>query len=87
MVLFSPNVQLLERVEHLMVVVAQTLTGDISVRDALVQHTPEKYEVEREIGECSRTGAALLERLALPVIVIDGCVFQPYLTGKSIEMP
>ncbi|KAL4216901.1 S14 domain and spectrin repeat-containing protein 1 [Mactra antiquata] len=62
----------LVRVEQLMVVVAQTLTGDVSVRDALVQNDPEKIDVEREIHDTSRMGKALLERLALPVLVIDG---------------
>ena len=55
-----------------MVVVAQTLTGDIQVRDALHRYTPEKRDVEREIGDAARMGKALLERLALPVIIIDG---------------
>ncbi|KAH3754777.1 hypothetical protein DPMN_189458 [Dreissena polymorpha] len=63
--------QLLERVEQLMVVVAQTLTGDVQVPEALRRHTPEKQAVGREIADVSRMGTALLERLALPVIAID----------------
>lgn len=55
-----------------MVVVAQTLTGDIQVQEALHRFTPDKQDVEREVGEATRMGNALLERLALPVIVIDG---------------
>ena len=55
-----------------MVVVAQTLTGDISVQAALGRHTPEKRDIERELGDTARMGKALLERLVLPVIVIDG---------------
>jgi phosphoribosylformylglycinamidine (FGAM) synthase-like enzyme len=54
-----------------MVVVAQTLTGDISVRDALMRYNPEKSDVAQEVDDTVRMGRALLERLALPVIVVD----------------
>ena len=55
-----------------MVVVAQTLTGDISVLDALSRYGPEKQGVEREHQDTDQMGRALLERLALPVVSADG---------------
>ena len=57
-----------------MVVVAQTLTGDISVNDALSRFGPEKQRVEMEHQDTDQMGKALLERLALPVIAADGWV-------------
>ena len=67
---FSPQVY--EGVEQLMVVVAQTLTGDISVLDALSRYGAEKQRVEMEHQDTDQMGRALLERLALPLVTTDG---------------
>ena len=63
---------MIEGIEQLMVVVAQTLTGDISVLDALSKYGPEKQRIESEHQDTDQMGKALLERLALPVIAADG---------------
>ena len=55
-----------------MVIVAQTLTGDLAVPDALAHYTRDKQDVESECQETEGMGKALLERLALPIIVVDG---------------
>ena len=62
----------MEHIEQMMVVVAQTLTGDVQVPDALRRYTPDKLQVEAEVKDTNRMGHALLERLSLPIIVVDG---------------
>ncbi|KAL3854881.1 hypothetical protein ACJMK2_014117, partial [Sinanodonta woodiana] len=67
----SQSEKLIDSMEQLLVVIAQTLTGDLPVPTALAKHGPEKARQSRECRDTTQMGQALLERLALPIIALE----------------
>jgi hypothetical protein len=48
------------------------MSGEATVPDVLSQYTPVKGQVEKDHQETDRMGRALLERLAMPIILTEG---------------
>lgn len=64
--------QILSRVDDLLVTISWTMSGEATVPDVLSQYTPVKGHVEKDHQETDRMGRALLERLAMPIILTEG---------------
>lgn len=48
------------------------MSGEATVPEVLRQYTPVKGQVDRDHQETDHMGRALLERLAMPIILTEG---------------
>jgi hypothetical protein len=64
--------QLLDKIEQLLVPISQTLSGEATVPEVLHKFSPLMAEMDQTHQETGQMGRALLERLALPIILVDG---------------
>lgn len=52
--------------------ISWTMSGEATVPEVLRQYTPVKGQVDRDHQETDHMGRALLERLAMPIILTEG---------------
>ena len=64
--------QILDQIDNILVAISRTMSGETTVPEVLSQFSPLKQQMEEEFRETSHMGKTLMERLALPVIVIQG---------------
>ncbi|KAJ8320412.1 hypothetical protein KUTeg_001999 [Tegillarca granosa] len=64
--------KLFDGIENLLVPISQTLSGEITVPQVLQRFTPDKNQVENDFQDTHRMGKALIDRLSLPVIIVEG---------------
>lgn len=64
--------QILDRVDDLLIPISWTMSGESTVPEVLRKYTPVKGQVERDHNETDHMGRALLERLAMPIILTEG---------------
>lgn len=55
-----------------MIPISWTMSGESTVPEVLRKYTPVKGQVERDHNETDHMGRALLERLAMPIILTEG---------------
>ncbi|OWF44350.1 SEC14 domain and spectrin repeat-containing protein 1 [Mizuhopecten yessoensis] len=63
--------KLFDQLEQLMKPVSQALAMEITAHDVLRHHTASKEHLESEYNDTNHMGRALLERLSLPIILVD----------------
>ncbi|XP_046554795.1 uncharacterized protein LOC124264120 [Haliotis rubra] len=68
---FSSCDKLFDRIEEILVVISQALGQEVPIDEVLVQYTKPKNTLLADCADTTQMGKALLDRLALPVIMLD----------------
>lgn len=64
--------QLLERIEHILVVISQSINTEITVEELVITYTVTREEILKQYAEVKKSGEELLARLAMPVLTDEG---------------